>query len=293
MERLAMRLLDGLDHPVIAVRDLDAATAAYRRLGFALAPRGSHFEWGTGNCCVMFPNEYLELRGVVEGNRYVHGLDTFLSDQGEGLLGCAFRPALPLDALVSELQHRALEPAGPRALTRNFELPSGTIPVRFRLVFFKPGAVPGLMSSLVCQHLTPSVLRRPEWLRHENGALGVESVASIVDDLEEVAAAASSMFGAEAVERRSHVIAVAMGGGSWYYAIDRGRAVDCPLLPTGGAPRLVAVSIKVSAPGLCAEMLCRNGVAYSVERGPSVVVGAKDTCGVVMAFTSGQPPWAT
>jgi catechol 2,3-dioxygenase-like lactoylglutathione lyase family enzyme len=293
MERLGMPLLDGLDHPVIRVRDLDAATAAYRRLGFTLAPRGSHFEWGTGNCCAMFPSDYLELRGVVENTRYLHRPDTFLSDQGEGLLGCAFRPALPLDALVSELQQRALEPAGPRELTRNFELPSGTIPVRFRLVFFKPDAVPGLMSSLVCQHLTPSVLRHPEWLKHENGALAVESVASIVDDLEEVVAAASSMFGAEAVERRSHVIAVAMGGGSWYYAIDRGRAVDCPLLPTGGAPRLVAVSIKVSAPGLCAELLCRNGVAYSVERGPSVVVGAKETCGVVMAFTSGQPPWAT
>ena len=38
----------GLDHIVHAVRDLDAAAAFYRRLGFTVSARNRH-PWGTHN----------------------------------------------------------------------------------------------------------------------------------------------------------------------------------------------------------------------------------------------------
>ena len=55
-----------IDHPVIASADLDAARAAFERLGFTVPPRGSHIEWGTGNLCIMFPEDYIEVRGGVD-----------------------------------------------------------------------------------------------------------------------------------------------------------------------------------------------------------------------------------
>ncbi|NDG47893.1 MAG: VOC family protein, partial [Rhodospirillales bacterium] len=45
----------GLDHVVIAVRDLDAAAAQWAALGFHLSPRGTHSEhMGSGNYTMMF-----------------------------------------------------------------------------------------------------------------------------------------------------------------------------------------------------------------------------------------------
>jgi hypothetical protein len=61
--------IGSLDHPVIAAGDLDAARVSYERLGFTVPPRGSHVEWGTGNLCIMFPDDYLEIRGIVDATR--------------------------------------------------------------------------------------------------------------------------------------------------------------------------------------------------------------------------------
>jgi hypothetical protein len=41
------RHLDGIDHLIIGVRDLEAARARYARLGFNTTPRGRHVGWGT------------------------------------------------------------------------------------------------------------------------------------------------------------------------------------------------------------------------------------------------------
>ena len=81
-------IITGIDHPVIAIRDMAAAHAAYARLGFTIPPRGSHLEWGTGNWCILFPDDYLELRGIIDPQKYTHHLDSFLKTR-EGLMGVA------------------------------------------------------------------------------------------------------------------------------------------------------------------------------------------------------------
>ena len=80
----------GIDHPVIGVAGMAAARTTYERLGFAIPPRGSHIEWGTGNWCIMFGDDYLELRGILDPDKYTHGLDEFLA-AGEGLMGGRIR----------------------------------------------------------------------------------------------------------------------------------------------------------------------------------------------------------
>ena len=79
-----------IDHPVIAARDLDAARVQFERLGFTVPPRGSYVEWGTGNLCIMFPDDYLEIRGIIDASRFTMHLDEHLDAYGEGLMGVAF-----------------------------------------------------------------------------------------------------------------------------------------------------------------------------------------------------------
>src|SRR5688572_27237335 len=110
-----------IDHPVIAVRDMEDARRKYERLGFTIPGRGRHREWGTGNWCIMFPHDYLELRGILDPTRYTAGLDRFLEER-EGLMGVAFATS---DAAAShrELSRAGLHPRDVHQLTRDFELP--------------------------------------------------------------------------------------------------------------------------------------------------------------------------
>src|SRR6478735_5797996 len=58
----------GLDHIVHAVRDLDAAAALYRGLGFTVGARNRH-PWGTHNHIVQFPGFFIELLTLAEPDK--------------------------------------------------------------------------------------------------------------------------------------------------------------------------------------------------------------------------------
>ncbi len=170
--------ITGIDHPVIAVRDLAAARRAYERLGFTVTARGSHPEWGTGNHCIMFARNYLELRGVLRPTEHTRGLERFL-ERREGLMGLAFGSA-DTAASHASLAAAGLRPKPVHRLARDFELPEGTTRPAFCLSFLGEDEAPGLMSVVLCQHLTPELLRRPEWIDHANSALGIRSLTAAV-----------------------------------------------------------------------------------------------------------------
>jgi catechol 2,3-dioxygenase-like lactoylglutathione lyase family enzyme len=84
-------VLHSLDHVIVAVRDLGAATLTYARL-FGRAPswRGEHPGWGTANTLFRVANCYLELLGAVGDGAFARTLRERLERDGEGLLGMAF-----------------------------------------------------------------------------------------------------------------------------------------------------------------------------------------------------------
>ena len=80
-----------LDHVVIAVRDLDGATADYAALlGRAPSWHGSHPAYGTRNTLFRIDNTYVELLSLNKGKggRWTGELAKFL-DKGEGLYALA------------------------------------------------------------------------------------------------------------------------------------------------------------------------------------------------------------
>ncbi|HEX9491184.1 MAG TPA: VOC family protein [Stellaceae bacterium] len=190
--------LSGIDHVLIAVADLDRAWLGWERLGFTLTPRGRHLQQGTGNYCVMFPRDYIELLGVVDaaqggGSEGTLGLGDFLR-AGEGARGVAFATRSAAET-AAELQRRGVAAGAPRDLARQLELPEGTALPRFKLVSLPPEATPGL-SAFVCEHLTPDLVRRPAWLVHANGAVGLRGVTVLVAATEKLRLPYETLFGA-------------------------------------------------------------------------------------------------
>ena len=60
----------GLDPVVVMVDGIDAAEAAYTRLGFQVQPRGFHKKLGTANHLMIFDTDYFEILGIVEDTEF-------------------------------------------------------------------------------------------------------------------------------------------------------------------------------------------------------------------------------
>lgn len=83
--------IESLDHVIIGVRDLDAASASYAALfGRAASWRGSHPGQGTANALFRLANTYIELLAPAGDGAAGDALRLRLDAAGEGLVGLAF-----------------------------------------------------------------------------------------------------------------------------------------------------------------------------------------------------------
>ena len=279
----------GIDHPVIGVRDMKEARATYERLGFTVPPRGSHIEWGTGNWCIMFPHNYLELRGIIDPSRYTHNLDEFLA-QREGLMGIAFGTNDAHSAYLA-LEDLDLHLVEPGLLTRNFELPDGNVKPRFRIVFIPEDELPGLMAPLLIEHLSPELIRLPEFLKHPNTTRGILSVTTVVGELDRSRSAYARFFGEDALREEDEILRVDAGRASFINVVTpTGLARlhgGLKLDPAPELPYLAAAVLEVDDLSRTRALLNEN----EVEIGPSepgvVRVPQDQTCGVILEFAQG------
>jgi hypothetical protein len=147
-----------IDHAVIAVRDLDAAAASLRALGFTLTPRGRH-SIGSENHCIMFGSTYIELLAAPAPHPWLDYYRTFL-ERGEGLAAVALSTE-DADEAVRELRQAGVAAKAPMDLSRPVQ---GGV-ARFRLV-----QIENLPHVFVCQHLSRELVWRPQWQGHANGA---------------------------------------------------------------------------------------------------------------------------
>lgn len=275
--------LMGLDHAIVAVRDLEAARARYRALGFTPSPRGRHIGWGTANYCIMFQNDYLELLGIVDPARFTAGLDRIL-DRREGLTKIV---AKSQDAAATHAwaAGAGFDPQPVQALARVLELPEGEVRPEFRLVHFNPARTPGL-DGFACEHLTAGLVWRDDWRVHANGATGVSAYWIAMDDPARARPAQERLWGAAAVTQEDGLVRVATGAiGGLAFATPTRLAGEFALPGTPGIADAtpIAVDIRVDDPDRAAVILARGGIAHR-RQGKAVLVDAPDAFGVVLRF---------
>ena len=185
------------------------------------------------------------------------------------------------------LARHGLHPQPVKRLTRDFEVLDGPVQPRFTLCFLGAADTPGLMSVVLCQHLTPELLRRPEWLRHANGALGVRSVTGVVPDLAAAADAHAKLFGEQAIVDHGERLTVCAGDRQFIelvtpdsacdsWAGDNSRSSD----PNGC---LLSLSLEVHDLNDSERCLAADGVRF--QRLPGAIrVPPSESCGVPLEF---------
>ena len=173
--------IDGIDHAVVAVADLEIAKARYIRLGFTVTPRRRMVGWGTANYSVMFDDkDFIELLGVVDSSAFLTpGLADFLVG-GEGAMAVTLR-ANDVTSAHAALSTLGANPTPLNEVTINCEAPWGDLPQSFRWLKIGEAATPDMYLMLV-QPLTPQNMRRPEWVEHANGARSIRAMTIVVSD---------------------------------------------------------------------------------------------------------------
>ena len=182
--------------------------------------------------------------------------------------------------------------AEPRRLTRNFEYPEGWTQPSFELCVPEPDDIEGLMHVVVLQHLTPELIRRPDFLSHPNGCTGVNSMTGIIYDVERVAEKLALLIGVESVQRSSEGVRLAVPTGQWIdlllpqaYQARFGGSGNAPKVEV---PRLGAMTLCVEDLDRTQEVLAENSVAFDAPKSATIRVGPESACGLTLEFT-GEP----
>ncbi|MBI4183370.1 MAG: VOC family protein [Proteobacteria bacterium] len=278
--------ITGFDHPIIGVRDLVAAHATFARLGFALTPKGAHRGWGTANHCAMFPTDYIEILGLVDPTLFSNNLDTFLDQRGEGLLKLAL--ATPdAEACYRRLREAGVPVDAPKALSREIDDPEGTVEIRVKVIQVPPEAAPGVPSVIV-EHLTPERLRRPEWVVHPNGAIGISAVTAVVEQPEAARDAFEAIFGAGSTVTTDRTLTVHTHHGVIFLSPPDDFLVLHPevVFDPPPPPALVALEIEVADAAKCAAWFNANGVEVMGCVDAGLCIPPRHAHGVLLEFSA-------
>ena len=278
--------LTGIDHTLLAVSDLEAARETYRRLGFTLTPRGRHVGWATGNYCIMFPRNYVELLGIAEPGGYTAGLEEMLAARGEGVHKLVLGSHDAAKARAS-LAAAGLAPSEPQSLSRALELPEGNVMPAFTLVHLPPEATPQL-SMFICQHLTPDLVRRPDWLAHPNGAEHLAGVIVVVDDPVALEGPYERLLGAGNAIRTDRMLTVRAGSEAILFVTPDDLATLFPDLdhPERATPYVAGMRFRVHNPDAAAAWFAAAGAEHVRSLDGTVLVPAAAAHGCFLEFGS-------
>lgn len=178
------------DHIIIAVRDLDAAIADYRALGFAVYYGGVHTHKQTHNGLISLADgSYLELLAPTDPKNVDE--TSGLLAHGEGFAGYALL-STDLAADAARLQASRLPFEGP--------LPGRRTRYDGELVAWQSINIGATRTPFLIADETPHLLRVPDdedKVGHNNGAIGVAGLVVAVPDLAAAVARYRAILGTE------------------------------------------------------------------------------------------------
>jgi len=171
-------IVQGIDHLIVLVPDLDRSQHRWQSLGFAPTPRGFHQSGGTANHLLMLDRSYIELLGMAD--RATPSPYRRMAEEAPGLWGLALRGSA--DACYGFWRERGLDPTPPASLARPVEIGGRPELARFALTSLpRSQELPFLV--FCCEHLTPELVWRADLAPHPNGSRALREVMVVDQDL--------------------------------------------------------------------------------------------------------------
>jgi Glyoxalase-like domain len=283
----------GLDHLVLVTRDLEAAAAHYKAMGFIVGARNRH-PWGTENRIVQLPGVFLELITVGEGAdveppppgqfsfawTVAHHLETY--GDGFAMLVVESQDA---QADKQDFDERGIGGFEPFFFERFAVKPDGSkVRVAFTLSFATDPAMPaaGFFS---CQQHEPQNFWNPAFQAHPNGATKLGGVVMLSETPATSVPFFEALTGSRALCASARNMAIVTPRGSV-----EAMSPDCyrdvlglePDLSLADGPRLAAFKVTVPLEAI-AERLDGANIPFVLHR-KHLAVAAKDNFGTALIF---------
>lgn len=293
------RSLIDLDHPMLKVRDLAAARAAYERLGFKVTPYRTNDPMGGGttggkggNHLVMLTPQtplttnMLELAYCDEAHAWPALRELLGGPQGLALLVHS-----PTDAhkIYAEWTEAGIECEPVFEVKTNFVDPeTGRKDViHFRVA--QPKGIEWTYPFGAAQIMDFDHYLRADWLTHDNGALYWSALQLIVADeqaLQEGLVHLRKVYGVEPEREAEGIVRVRIEKLTLRVMTRAAAAQAYPgiSLDTADGPCHTALTIKVRELSRVRDLLKERGVPMH-DRGDSIVVPPQEVCGVMMEFS--------
>jgi len=276
------------------VRDLDAAAALYRGLGFTVGARNRH-PWGTHNHIVQFPGFFIELLTLAEPEKLgedgfsrlfgAYNRDFLQTDEGLSLLILESR-----DAAADAKDFRAAGIAGSEVMRfeREGKRPDGApVKLGFSLAFAEDRLAPQIRFA-TCQQHYPENFWNPAFQKHANSVSGIAGLVAVAERPDQHRAFMQHFTGAPAAEQDGgFTIATPRGTIDMMTSADFvGRfGVAAPDVSRGA--RLAALRFAVDDRSRLQGLPEQAGIA-GLEAGNLAIVGRDDAMGAVLVFEVGR-----
>jgi hypothetical protein len=202
----------------------------------------------------------------------------------EGPFGLAFKTD-DAHAAAAELAAAGIAEGDALDFVRPVELPAGTREARFTIARTRADASPGAML-FVCQHHTPELVWREEYVHQPNDVLGLVEVIGIADDLVTIEASYRVIFG-DRVQRTDDRVTIAAGSASVVFLspaafAERFRALGERV--SRPRPRLAGLRVQVRTFDAIEHLLLQSSLQWARGHEGSMLVGPDAACGTLLEF---------
>jgi len=267
----------GIDHPLVAVRNMDKACDDFARLGFFINPR-HHHPWGTDNHLLMFPENFIEVISIYDdskldqknANGFAFG--RFISDSIERKEGLA------LVALHSEnaredhqlIERRQVENQGLVDFHRIAHRPDGSEEEAIvSLVMLINTDFPAV-SHFFCHQHKPHLIWEKSWMTHPNGANAITKVTYVAEDPAALYSRFSGIYGEKAVTLDANMLQVRTDRGDFeVFNLEQAkRRFSGVEVPTVSNQQAAGVAIRVTTHSILQAKahLDKNQVKYHLTQ---------------------------
>jgi catechol 2,3-dioxygenase-like lactoylglutathione lyase family enzyme len=282
----------GFDHVVHAVRDLDAAAAFYRRLGFQVSGRNRHPpDWGTQNHVIQLPGAYIELLGIadtkgmaphVPGHFSFGAFNRDFLMRGPGLSMLVLEGSGVRDSEI--FRSSEIGDFGPYELRREAKHPDGTaVKLAFTLAFARDPRAPEI-GFFTNRHHYPENFWNPAFQTHENTATAVTGVVIVAQKPDDHVQFLSAFADAPGTQTASGPLIATPSGEIEVMTPTqflRRFGVKAPDIARGA--RLAALRFAVAQPSRLQAVPELAGLG-GLYVGNAAVIGSEDAMGAVLVF---------
>jgi hypothetical protein len=265
----------GIDHPLVAIADMDKAAADFARLGFFINPR-HHHPWGTDNHLLMFPENFIELISVYDHskldmtNEKGFAFGRFIQNSIERKEGISLVALHSEDARADHqmLETRGVENQGIVDFRRVAHRPDGSQEEAVVSLVMLINSQQPAISNFFCHQHKPDLVWVKDWMTHANGANAITMVSYITENPADFYERFAGIYGEEAISVEEGLLVAKTDRGD-FELLSRARAkvrfagVEIPCTaqqqPSGIAIRVTTHSIAQAK-----AHLDDNQVAYTL-----------------------------